>query len=154
MSVHQEDTMAKANPSTLQRILHNSQTSHRTRGNHHRHYLYNVRFKLYPQKPSNHRGRDKLTLVLFLDKIPHVTRRDFAKEFNIIIRMELCHFALRRRFSALSINKTLKTKTPGEGCQQERAGRCIIHLQISPSSCRAHSSLPRNGTCGSEWVSC
>lgn len=39
--------------------------------------------------------------MLLLDKIPHVTRRDLAEEFNIIIRMELCHFALRGRLRAL-----------------------------------------------------
>jgi hypothetical protein len=150
--------LAKANPSTLQRILHNSQTSRRTRGNHHQHYLYQRSvLSLSPEaiEPSR---ENKLTLVLFLDKIPHVTWRDFAKEFNIIVRMELCHFALRRRFSALSIKQkkhrsaAVKTKKlPGEG--QAGTSHCLVHLRRSPSSCRAHSSLPRNGTCESEWAS-
>ena len=131
--MHQEDMMAKANPSTLQRILHNSQTSHRTRGNHHQHYLYNV-LSISPEaiEPSR---ENKLTLVLFLDKIPHVTWRDFAKEFNIIIRMELCHFALRRWFSALSTNKTsisnLKTITPGER-QKESVTASFTYKYLHP----------------------
>ena len=105
--MHQEDMLTKANPSTLQRILHNSQTSHRTRDNHHQHYLHNRQLESFiPKSHRAHQGREnRLTLVLFLDKISHVTWRDFAKELNIIIRVELCHFALRRRFSTLSINK-------------------------------------------------
>jgi hypothetical protein len=97
--------VAKANPSTLQRIWHNSQTDHRTRGNHHQHYLHNVNSSFAPEAIEPPRREKELTLVLFLDKTPHVTWRDFAKEFNIIIRMKLCHFALRRRFSALSTDQ-------------------------------------------------
>ena len=126
--------MAKANPSILQRILHNSQTSHRTRGNHHQHYLYNVSFKFYPPEAIETSGENKLTLVLFLDKIAHVTWRDFAKKFNIIIRMELCHFALRRRFSALSTNKhqsAVKTKSPGEG-QRNRVTASFTYKYLHP----------------------
>jgi len=58
---------------------------------------------------------NELTLVLLLDKIPHVTWRDFAEEFNIIVRMELCHFALGRRLS------TLKKTTPDES-EEEHHG--------------------------------
>jgi hypothetical protein len=45
-----------------------------------------------------------LTLVLFLDKIPHVTWRNFAEEFDIIIGVKLCHLAFRCRFGALQVD--------------------------------------------------
>jgi hypothetical protein len=88
--------MTNADPSTLRRILRNNQTNHQTRGSHRQHYLHSVITRSHGTTEGN-----ELTLVLLLDEIPHVTWRDFAEEFNIIVRMELCHFALGRRLGTL-----------------------------------------------------
>ena len=124
----QGDMIAKANPLSLRRILHNSQTSHRTRGNRHQHYLYDVSSRFAPEaiEPTT---VNELTLVLFLDKTPHVTWRDFAEKLNIIIRMKLCHFAFRRRFGTLSINK-LEENHDGRSGKNISLSRALTNISI------------------------
>ena len=48
-------------------------------------------------------GRDfvKLTFVLFFNVRIHVARRYSTEEIDILVRVELCHLALRCRFCAL-----------------------------------------------------
>ena len=72
---------------------------------------------------------NELTLVLFLDKTPHVTWRDFAEKLNIIIRMKLCHFALRRGFGTLSINK-LEENNDGRSGINKSLPRVLTNISI------------------------
>ena len=51
--------------------------------------------------------------MLLLDKIAHVARRDFAEKVNIIIRMKLCHLALRRGLGALKKNQRTLDQSQG-----------------------------------------
>jgi len=100
----------------------------------------------------------RLTLVLLFDKISHVARRDFAEKLNIIVGMKLRHLALRRRLGALSQQSQQASIRSvweqGPTATSVGTSRRLAHSQISPSSCRARSSLPENGTYGSGWASC
>ena len=42
--------------------------------------------------------------MLLLDKIPHVTRRNFTEELDIVIGVKLCHLAFRGRLGALQVD--------------------------------------------------
>jgi hypothetical protein len=64
--------------------------------------------------------------VLLLDEIPHVARRDFAEEFNIIISMKLCHFAFRRGLGALkkiekyNNHRSVRSQAPRQQRREQR----------------------------------
>ena len=45
--------------------------------------------------------RAAVTFVLFFDERVHVGRRDFPKELDVLVGVELSHLALRRGFGAL-----------------------------------------------------
>jgi hypothetical protein len=64
-----------------------------------------VQYQLNHQTEISESIREKgLTLVLFLDEIPHVTWRDFTEELDIIIGVKLCHLAFRGRLGTLQVN--------------------------------------------------
>ena len=65
--------------------------------------------------------------MLLLDEIPHVARRDFAEEFDIIIGMKLCHFAFRRglgalkkRFEKYNHHRSVRSQAPRQQRREQR----------------------------------
>ena len=118
---------AGSHPLTRPQRWRSNQTTRRISGNRLQRYLYERVRALgcggRRKNPGRGGGR---TFGLLLLKIVHVVRSNLVEEFDIVVRMKLCHFPLGGRLCALSVEMVRKGVADG-GCV---SGWTYVYLHL------------------------